>query len=159
MSELALTALAGPAHPNNGSLTDAHCLLTLYAGGSGAWTAHDLHTGRTAVVRSQGNVEVELVALTGLFGDLAGVVPATAEPLQPAQAEIKFTRAQWQALFYAAELSGVEVGALVSGPDVQLLERVARLLDEIGWSALVCAPLADGRRSQWDHQPAPVSGG
>jgi hypothetical protein len=156
MSELVLTALAGRPHRNNGSLTNAHCLLTLYVGGSGAWTAHDLHSGRTAVVRSRGNVETELVALAGLFGDLPGVMAAAPETLPGAGAgaEMKFTTAQWQALFNAAEASGVEVGAVVSGPDTELLQRVGRMLDELGWSTMVCGPVVDARRSQWDQQPS-----
>jgi hypothetical protein len=108
------------------------------------------------VVRSQGNVEVELAALTGLFGDLPGVAAAAPETLRGAGAEVKFTTAQWQTLFSAAETCGVEVGVVVSGPDTELLQRVGHLLDELEWSALVCGPMVDARRSQWDEQPSPT---
>jgi hypothetical protein len=150
MSELVLTVVAGPAHRNNGSIRNTHCLLTLYAGGSGAWVAHNLQSGRSATVRSQGHVDLELVALTGLFGDLPDVATTAAarnhsEPTR----EIVFTPAEWQALHEAAETSRVEVAIVVSGDDPMLLQGAARALTDLGWSALVCGPLIDARHSQW----------
>ena len=157
MSELAISVVAGPAHRNSGLIKDVKASIALYVGGSGAWRATNIESGLTVTVPSLGSsLGEELMAVTVLVLQLPSTEDVT-RPLLAKAAEtgaIDLTSQQWRELFEAARTAEEHVAVLITATEAGPQDDLAAIVQETGWSALICVPVKDLRQSQWTRARA-----
>jgi hypothetical protein len=157
MSELVMTVLAGPSHPNSGDLTAVHVFGGLYVGGSGAW--------RFGRVDNNGapRDDIEPIVLDSGLAHMAEIRAGVTLTLGLGAArEIVEVHAgpDWRQLRLELppailnrigdEGRGKGVGLLISTIDDAMAKTSLPDLANGGWSIRLCGPKAEHLETQWD---------
>jgi hypothetical protein len=158
MSELAMTVIAGPSHPNTGELSAVHVFGGLYIGGSGTWRFGRVEnnnsppTGIEAVFLTSERLlipEIRAgVALSLGLGDARMIVEeAAGSNWRDHRLELPP-----DVLVRIGDQSRhMSVGLLISTLDEALARDIEPHLNDEGWSVMLCEPRSEHRETQWDR--------
>ena len=133
MSELVMTVIAGPSHPNSGDLGSVHAFGGLYVGGTGAWRFGSAQSNPPAY---DGVIQVTVSSCGSLVSEIrAGIALC---------------------LNIGAESQNRSLCLVVTCIDETLLGDVEGILDDDGWSVVLCGPRGMRLKSQWGARSTPA---
>lgn len=154
MSDLAMSVIIGPAHPNTGMPGTVDLIANLFIGGAGMWTFTPLNPSsglQALTLPSKRNLALEIQAGTALSLGLgtARELAALGESTGISGSERIDTTSEVLGQI-AQQGRNRGVALWVASPNDELLRDVAPLLAEEGWSVTILATTDQRLQTQWD---------
>ncbi|MCX6433749.1 MAG: hypothetical protein NTX29_13565 [Actinobacteria bacterium] len=158
MSELLMSVIAGPSHPNSGELGSVHVFGGLYVGGSAAWRFGSVLNNPSpyeevipVALSSGGSLVSEIRAGVTLCLNIGAARSIASDVLGPDWAD-SFLELPVDVLDrIGAESRNKGVGLLITSIDESALGEVEGILDDDGWSVMLCGPRGSHLQTQWDR--------
>lgn len=155
MSELAMTAVIGPAHRNSGLVKYADVFAALYVGGSGAWVftpVSDREGLEEIRLSSQRDLAAEIRAGASLslgLGEARAILKQDPKAAFAGRNRNTIDLSTETLRLIADQSRDKGVALQISSDDPSLVEEFLPSVQDEGWSVTLCGPVAQNLSTQW----------